>query len=232
MAKSMIVVVPPWAAATVPVSKSSEEFVPPNGRSMCVWQSMPPGMTYCPAALTVWSTAPSPSAARCDAWVMATILSPSIQTSAAKVSDAVTTVPSLMSVRMSVLDQWAVGVGAPVAEELPGPPDLLDHVEVQRGDDELVLVLARARQDLAARVDEVRVAVELADVPRALGAHAIDRAHEVAIGHRVRGLLELPQVLREAGDRGRWVVDDLGTRQAECARTLGEVAVVADVRAD
>ncbi len=36
MAKSTIVVVPPKAAARVPVSKSSEEVVPPKGMSKCV----------------------------------------------------------------------------------------------------------------------------------------------------------------------------------------------------
>ena len=45
MAKSTMVVVPPTAAARVPVSKSSAEVVPPKGMSRCVWTSMPPGMT-------------------------------------------------------------------------------------------------------------------------------------------------------------------------------------------
>src|SRR6185503_11824240 len=146
-----------------------------------------------------------------------TILSPSIQTSATKLSEALTTVPSLMSVRMSVLDQGAVRVGAAIAEELPGPPDLLDHVEIERGDDQLVLVLARARHDLAARVDEVRAAVELADVPRALGADPVDRADEVAVGDGVGRLLELPQVLGQAGHGGRRVEDDLGAVEPQQA---------------
>ena len=51
MAKSTIVVVPPKAAARVPVSKSSEEVVPPNGMSRWVWQSMPPGITYMPGGV-------------------------------------------------------------------------------------------------------------------------------------------------------------------------------------
>ena len=42
-AKSMIVVVPPHAAAFVPVSKVSTEDVPPNGISICVCASIPPG---------------------------------------------------------------------------------------------------------------------------------------------------------------------------------------------
>src|SRR5262245_21271926 len=142
-------------------------------------------------------------APRCDGWVSPTILSPSIQTSATKLSEALTTVPSLMRVRMSVLDQGAIGVGAAIAQEWQGPPDLLDHAEIERGDDELVLVLARGRQELAARVDEVRAAVELADVPRALGADPVDRADEVAVGDGVGRLLELPQILRQPGDGGR-----------------------------
>src|SRR5262245_30731657 len=143
---------------------------------------MPPGMTYCPAASIVCSAVWAP---RCDGWVRPTILPASIQTSDTNVSDAVTTVPSLISVRMSVLDQRAIGVGAAIAEELPGPADLLDQIEIERRDQQLVLVLAGARDDLAARIAEVRVAVELADVPRRLAADPVDRADEVAIGHRV-----------------------------------------------
>ena len=45
-----MVVVPPKAAAMVPDSKSSAEVVPPNGMSMCVCTSMPPGITYLPLA--------------------------------------------------------------------------------------------------------------------------------------------------------------------------------------
>ena len=50
----MSVVVPPCAAAIVPVSKSSAEVVPPNGMSRCVWTSTPPGITSLPeASMTV-----------------------------------------------------------------------------------------------------------------------------------------------------------------------------------
>ena len=54
-AKSMMVVVPPCAAAIVPVRKSSDADVPPNGSSMCVCGSMPPGMTSLPEASIVRS---------------------------------------------------------------------------------------------------------------------------------------------------------------------------------
>jgi len=48
----------------------------------------------------------------------------------------------------------------------------------------------------------------------------------------VRGLLELPKVLAEAGDGGGGVEHDFGAGEAKGARAFGEVAVVADVDAD
>ncbi len=78
-AKSTTEVVPPNAAARVPVSKVSLANVPPNGSSMWVWTSMPPGITYFPDASTV-SSASTPAAARSrPSWA---IVSPSIRRSA------------------------------------------------------------------------------------------------------------------------------------------------------
>ena len=88
------------------------------------------------------------------------------------------------------------------------------------------------REDLPARIAEVALPVELADVPRRLGPDAVDGADEVAVRDRVRRLLELPQVLRQPRDRRRRVEHDLRAVQPELARALGEVAVVADVDAD
>ena len=88
-AKSMIVVVPPKAAALVPVSKVSEANVPPNGSSMWVCASMPPGMTYLPVASMI--CAPSTAGAKPGA-KSAAIVSPSTSTSAAWDPVAVTTV--------------------------------------------------------------------------------------------------------------------------------------------
>ncbi|MNR90109.1 hypothetical protein D3C72_210870 [compost metagenome] len=48
----------------------------------------------------------------------------------------------------------------------------------------------------------------------------------------MRGLLQLPEVLRKARHGGRRVEDDLGAVKAQEARAFGEVAVVADVDAD
>ena len=91
-AKSMMVVVPPQAAARVPVSNVSTEKVPPNGISMCVCASIPPGSTYFPVAsmtrsakTLVVSSGSRPSTEA--------IFSPWTSTSASSVPDAVTTVP-------------------------------------------------------------------------------------------------------------------------------------------
>src|SRR5688572_17506372 len=91
-AKSTMEVVPPNAAAIVPVSKSSEANVPPNGSSMCVCTSIPPGMTYFPFASIRFAPPAFRSAPT------AAIFSSITSTSALNVSAAVTTVPPVMSV--------------------------------------------------------------------------------------------------------------------------------------
>src|SRR3990172_4714004 len=126
----------------------------------------------------------------------------------------------------------AVGLRSSIAVELPDPADLLDDVQIHFRGDELVLILAPLRQELAPRVDEVAVAVKLPDAPRFLFPHPVEAAHEVAVRDRVRRLLELPEVLREPGDGGGRVEDDLRSLQAEKQRSLGEAPVGADVDAD
>ena len=59
-------------------------------------------------------------------------------------------------------DEVVVGIGPTVAEELPRLADLLDLVQVEVADDELLLVrVTDVADELAARVDEVRLAVEV-----------------------------------------------------------------------
>src|SRR5215472_16792644 len=94
-AKSMIVVVPPHAAAFVPVSKVSTENVPPNGISMCVYPSIPPGITYLPAASMI-SSAATLVAVLASRAKTAAIFSPTRSTSALSVPSEVTTVPPLI----------------------------------------------------------------------------------------------------------------------------------------
>ena len=95
----------------------------------------------------------------------------------------------------------------------------------------LVVRVADVTDELATRVDEVGLAVEVVVAER-LDADSVDRAHEVAVGQRVGDLLDAPQVLAQAARRGRRDEDELGAVQAQRPRALGEVAVVADVDAD
>ena len=77
-----MVVTPPHAAAVVPVSNVSDADVPPNGSSMCVCTSTPPGTTYLPVASMVRS-AVTPRASAWPGASTAAIVSPSTRTSAA-----------------------------------------------------------------------------------------------------------------------------------------------------
>src|SRR5580693_5086886 len=124
-AKSMIVVVPPQAAARVPVSKVSTEEVPPNGISMCVCTSIPPGRTYLPVASMTRSAASAAGASaggRPGSPVRslastAAIFSPATSTSASSVPEAVTTVPPEISVVLIFLPSLASG--APLGAAFP-----------------------------------------------------------------------------------------------------------------
>ncbi len=103
-AKSMMVVVPPHAAALVPDSKSSEATVPPKGSSMWVWASTPPGTTYFPEASRTSSAPRSAASAGSEPGASrATIVSPSMSTSVGWAPVAETTVPPLISNDMSGL---------------------------------------------------------------------------------------------------------------------------------
>src|SRR5882724_1105937 len=121
-AKSTIVVVPPKAAAIVPVSKVSAANVPPNGISMCVCTSIPPGSTYFPVASMTSSASESvPGAATAE------MISPSTRTSATTAPVAETTVPPLITMLTMAsplrLDQALVGIGTTVPVKLPQVTD-------------------------------------------------------------------------------------------------------------
>src|SRR5215218_10200246 len=207
-AKSMIVVVPPHAAARVPVSNVSLAAVPPKGSSMWVWASMPPGITYLPAASITVSTLRSrskPSRVEPGSST-ATIVSPSTSTSAAPRPVALTTVPFLMRVLMllllrsggrSRLGDRLVGVGTAIPVELPLVAHLADHVQVEVADDDvLVLAAAALADEVALRVGVLAGAVERhrkIAVLVVLGADPVRGGDEVAVGRGCGRLLEVPQ---------------------------------------
>src|SRR5947208_2997765 len=95
----MIDVVPPNAAARVPVSKVSLLTVPPNGSSMCTCGSIAPGMTSLPAASMTFSAVTGKSRP------IILIVSPSTKTSATQSSVAVTMRPFLIRV-VGILFSW------------------------------------------------------------------------------------------------------------------------------
>jgi hypothetical protein len=67
-AKSTTVVVPPKAAALVPLAKVSQVIVGPMTFSMCTCVSTPPGSTYRPLASTTATSSPTASC-RPMAWM-------------------------------------------------------------------------------------------------------------------------------------------------------------------
>src|SRR5919112_623063 len=111
--KSTMLVVPPHAAARVPVSKVSLAKVPPKGISMWVCASMPPGMTYLPVASITVSTLPSTSkpSSREPGASTAAMVSPSMSTSAVAVPVAFTTVPPLIKVVLTKRSCLAQSLG-------------------------------------------------------------------------------------------------------------------------
>src|SRR6266704_3110145 len=92
----------------------------------------------------------------------------------------------------------AIGFRTTVAEELPGLPDLGDHVEIQVGDQHFIFVAAGLRDDRPPRIAEIALAVKLADVPRFLTADTVNCPHKISVCDRVRWLLQFPQMLRES----------------------------------
>src|SRR5882724_2990621 len=130
-------------------------------------------------------------------------------------------------------DQVLVRVRATIAVELPRLADLGDLVEVHVANDQL-LVMGRSEltDELAARVDEVALAVEVVVADLLLDPDPVDRPDEIPVRDGVRHLLDPPEVLGQA-TRCR-AGDEHYLRAVEPERTgpLREVAVVADVDAD
>src|SRR6202035_535892 len=99
-------------------------------------------------------------------------------------------------------------------------------------DNELAVVpVARLADQPPLGADEVRGAVEVV-VAVLLDADPVDRADVVLVGDRRGGLLQLPQVVRQARARRARGEDDLRAVQAERPPPFREAPVVADVDAD
>ena len=233
-AKSMIVVVPPKAAARVPVSKVSRRARCRRTAAPCgCARRSPPGMTYLPVA----SIDLVGLHARCAA-------GREQRGDRLAVDQHVGRVRAGRADDRAALDQQAMQplTAAPARRTRPGggrgrtasgrgPSS--SRLEVQVADDQLRLVrVAGLADELALRVDEVRRAVEVVRRRVVLDADPVDRADEVLVGDRGGRLLELPQVRRQAAAGRRRVEHDLRAGEAERPPALREVPVVADVHAD
>ena len=91
---------------------------------------------------------------------------------------------------------------------------------------------ANVTDELATRIDEVALPVEIVVAEILLDSDAIDRANEIAVRQGVRHLLDTPQIFGKSARRGRRNQHDLGAVEAERAGALRKMPVVADVDAD
>ncbi len=190
-----MVVVPPHAAARVPVSNVSMASVPPNGSSKWVWASIPPGITYLPVASMTVSTDAATSVPRSSepGCSTATMVSPSMSdvggAAAGRRDDGAVLDECGGHVgRPRRLRDPGVRVGPAVAVELPVVAHLEHHRHVEVAHEHL-LVLARTAlaDEVAARVDHLARAVEVdreVAVLVVLAPDTVGLQHEVAVGDR------------------------------------------------
>ncbi len=126
-----------------------------------------------------------------------------------------------------------VRFGTPIAEELPDVAHFAHHIHVQFRCDQLVSVRASPARRTAPsdrRSSSIRRTPRCstdASTPTRLIA-PMKYAFATACGR----LLELPQILRQSGDRRGRIEDDFRAVEAKRARALRKVPVVADIDAD
>src|ERR1035441_4705080 len=178
MAKSTMVVVPPKAAARVPVRKSSALIVPPKGMSRWVWQSMPPGRTYMPVASMTLAAELAGMAARTSL-----MSSPSMRTSAAMVWVAVTTLPLRIRVFIGVLGVGEMGIqrrGAENAEKAQSACH--GRARGGMGWETAGLILPRSRGDTEEDAERQKERENLARSQRRFRCQAARRARQSKTG--------------------------------------------------
>src|SRR5579862_7424483 len=129
------------------------------------------------------------------------------------------------------IGHFFVRFGAAVTIELPDISHLANHVEVQIGDDDRVLVTRTFGHDLAAWIREITLPVKLTETPRLLHPNAVDRPDVKYIGDRRGRLLQLPQVFAEPGDCGAGIEYDFRAVEPEQTPAFGKMPVVTDVDA-
>ena len=110
----------------------------------------------------------------------------------------------------------AVGIDAPIAQKGPTLPSLVDFAEVAPGQQDLLAIAARLRDDFAERPGHERVAPELY---LSFATDSIGRCHENTVGDRMGALNQLPCGALIVSNRARLFGDpaDRGGIKRICA---------------
>ncbi len=94
----------------------------------------------------------------------------------------------------SRLHNRAVRLGSTITEELPYVSHFSNQIEIHVRNHDVVGISRPLGHDLAARITEIALSIELADLPRLFDTGPIDRADKILVGNRVRRLFQLPKI--------------------------------------
>src|SRR6266478_147588 len=115
-----------------------------------------------------------------------------------------------------IRDQRTVRVGPAIAEELPGISHFANHVEIEIGNNERILIAWRFGDKLSTWIAEIALTIKLTNVPRLLMTYTIDRGNKIAVCDGMRRLFETPQVFRQPGHCCRRVENNFSAVQSQC----------------
>ena len=219
--------------------------MPPNGSSMCVWASMPPGITYLPvASMTVSTSPPGRRRARSDPGRQQRDdrLAVDQHVGGAAAGRAETTVPPVISVVACVglLAGRRYGARSRRRRRGDGRGRTASRSRTSR-----IIVRSRSRTissgscasptsptKLPSRVDEVARAVEVVVADRASTPTRLIAPTKYSLATAAAGCSSSHRRFERPRLGGVRVEHDLGAVETEHAPALGEVPVVADVDAD
>src|SRR5258706_11308727 len=229
--KGISVVTPPVRVCGLSVAQSEAKAWAALPRCRCVSRS--PGTPKRPPASMVRravTVSPGRSTAAIDPPRMA---SPQSTTPSGLTTRQSRTNRSASIGSARALYHVAVGVRATELQEAPQIAHVVADLGVDVGVEDLVLLVARARQHRALRIDEERRA-EIVAIGGAADilAHLVDAAHVEHVGDGVSAQLDLPDVADPVAiGRGRHQ-EQMRAPQAEHPGGLRKVAVVANEDAD
>src|ERR1017187_5755796 len=132
----------------------------------------------------------------------------------------------------SQLGNILVRFGTAIAIELPDVAHVANHIEIEIGHDDRILVAGTFRNDLAARIRKITRSVKFPETPRLLRPDPVDCADIIDIGDRCGRLLQFPQILAQTRRCRARVEHDLRAIESEQPPALGKMSVVANIHAD